>query len=38
MRIAHEYIETHFDALESGAMVDVQKILGNEPMTTDLNV
>lgn len=28
MRTAHQYIEKHFDELESGAVVDVEFILG----------
>lgn len=28
MRIAHQYIEQHFDTLDSGAVIDVEYILG----------
>jgi len=37
MQVAHKYIEDHFDVLESGAVVDVEFILGKTevPKTSD---
>jgi len=31
MKVAHHYIEEHFDELESGAVIDVEWCLGERP-------